>query len=358
MKGYFGILTIGGTTLTLALVCKRSKQVRAKSIVPFSGILNGEFVDRQELPRIVAELIVETDAFSMQAREIFVAVPDVFVTVKTKEIISEFGFKKKVGIDSLLKADDFHESLEGYILHSHDLYHLIDDETAASSVIGKQARKVATMHSVILGCPHFAQALHESLSIQFTDIKFVPQALCDALYLLNQDIRDQTCTLVHFSMFDTTVIVVCGDGVLHIDTVPIGYAHVLNDLCIVKEICHDTAKTLIGHVCLSLNHEPGDMFEIKVENELKKFQKMEVCNIVKCRVEELAEELQVSIKSFDEKLFNRPVHIYGGYADSIKGTKLLLSKIFGAVADSALCPQSGMPACEDMALPAVKSFVV
>ena len=359
MRTYFAVLNVGGTKLSLDVLCKRTHKVWSRATIEYNGVLDGEFVDRAEFVNVLEDLLVEASTFDMNVKELVVVVPHVFSYCVTKNIETNFPSSRRLSQEALVQAKDFHDTMQLRIVHSTDLYHVLDENKVVGDVKGYVAKNVRTKHSVILADTEFIHVVQSSIGNQFNEVRFVSRPYVDAMYLLNDDVRDSTGTLVHFSMFDTAVSVVSGDGISHLVTIPIGFAHVINDLCIVKEIDHNVASVLCGLACLCVECNCDEVYEVRVGEEIRAFYKQEINEIIKCRVEELAEEVLSEISLFDDKLLksNHPVYIYGGYTDIIKGAKAVITEVLGTNVHIANDPLTKVPAGEGAVLAAVKRFL-
>jgi len=356
--------------MRLYILCKRTNKIFSMAVVSHEGIIGGEIVDRKKLVKAIEKVMIKSSARNLGVREIYIVVPHTFCTCKTKEIVTEFASKTRLRPEILKKADDFHEGLEGYIVQSSDLYHLLDGERAVTDVRSYMASQVVTMHSVLLCDIDFVEIMQEGLAGQFSFVKYIPQSLAESLYILSDEVRDKTSTLIDISGFETTIIVVCGDGILHKASIPIGTSNILDDLCIVKKLDYDSglAVILCDKACLSVECDCDEVYEIELivgwdknteKKEVRAFNKQEINAIISARLEEIAIEVLREIKLFDEKLLcdNHPMFLNRGFIRVIKGAKSLIERIIGRELEDAIDPLKAVPVSDETILSGVKKFI-
>ncbi|MCL2569775.1 MAG: hypothetical protein FWE16_01035 [Firmicutes bacterium] len=297
-------------------------QIRARSETDFGGIVNGEFVDTREglehaVQTTIYDVVRATDS---RLDKLCIGVPDVFCEVKTHDTFIQFDRPRRITKNDVKKL---HAQIPGYnnAIRTSHLFYRLDDGNPVIDAIGGVASKLSVNTSFILAEGYFTANIYQAIKgLPFNDIEFVPTALAKLLYLIDEEIRDKTCLLISADAFSTSVALVCGDGILNLNTFDIGYMHVLNDLCVVKDIDHIIATNLIKNAILSVDKKDTDVYVL----DDKKYSAPLVDEIIKARLMDVGDML-FSIMPREQM----PVFITGKLINEIKGSRVFLARHIG-----------------------------
>ena len=111
-------------------------------------------------------------------------------------------------------------------------------------------------------------------------------------------------TIIEIDQNETIVATILDERLHSLNSVPIGYSHLASDLCIVKKIDEDEAWEILKAIVVTLDGKCQDR------------------DIVKSRIEELAEEIIDYLKQL-------PVYLYGKEFNAIHGARNYLAQVLG-----------------------------
>ena len=306
------VLFFGGEKLSLVTAkpsVNGTFSVREMSEHAYSGIVNKEFVDTSELPKIFGQLISELNI--SRGGTLTIGVPSCFCKIKITQERLIFKKPKKI------TRHDIEEILNG----GRPVYFKVDNGFPILDAMGRIVKnKLEANVSHLAVDPHFFDIIYSCHDIidRFKKVVFLPIALAEANYLIDVHVRDKTCVLISSKMFTTSVTVVVGDQICALETLETGMAHVINEIILVKNSSYNFAKEIIK--------TPGVDAEVQ--------------DIVNARLEDMSEQIFSAIFSFDRNLFNRPFYICGGYIDAIPGAREIFEKTLGVKITQLFCPLS------------------
>ena len=161
----------------------------------------------------------------------------------------------------------------------------------------------------------------------FRETRFLAQIL-----ELGQSVKPMTralgCTFIYVGNSATTIATLVSDGMSAIYTTPIGYAHLVNDLVVVKKIDEAVARRLLKLAVVTLEPSPKDNYTFECMGKDWAFPVSAVNDIIKSRLEELAEELS-------DHIVQQPVILFGPEFNRVHGARNYLGQILGMNVKSA-----------------------
>jgi cell division ATPase FtsA len=189
------------------------------------------------------------------------------------------------------------------------VYYKVDGGSAVIDAVGFTASHLHVQLSRFIVSDAFlkpiAKALEKIVPSVFKRVEFLPVALAEAIYLIDQDIRDRTSVLISCGMFSTAVAVVTGDSLIALDSFDMGTVHAVNDISIVMHI--------------------GFMDALKLaESPMSKTR-----DIVDARLEDMAQQIRDIIEQADKKLFEKPFFLVGGEVSSALHAHGIFEKVLG-----------------------------
>lgn len=326
------VLYFGGNDITVSFVSNGVNNTfvdKAVHSVPYSGIVNGEFVDNTELQGVISRCVKET--FEKQpkfnADGLCIGVPSDFCRVEIFEAEKIFKRPSKItpkNVEQLLNSAK--STMEGFTpISRRAVYHKIDDGKPVIDAVGFTAKNsLATQISIISVSNEFIKTVGQAVARKFRRVEFLPLALAESLYLIDRDIRDSGAVLISFQTSSTSVMFSIGDSICSLSTDFQGSAHFINDVSIVMKKGYLEAKKMVAN--------PTD----------------KVKDIIMARLETLAEHLYSAIKSMDAKLFSKPHYICGELGDGMEGIVDFLSTALGVKVTKVACPLTDEPDLSDL----------
>ncbi|MCL2587630.1 MAG: cell division FtsA domain-containing protein [Firmicutes bacterium] len=128
--------------------------------------------------------------------------------------------------------------------------------------------------------------------------------------------------LIDVGLLDTSVAGVYGGRVDFIQTVPIGFSHLVNDLMVVKKIEAGLASAILSQAVVTLD-ETQDSYQFEFLERTQSFSVQMVNDILKSRIEELAEEIVHLVSP------GIPLYITGEDFLRVHGAKNYFAQILG-----------------------------
>lgn len=320
------VLYFGGDYLSLTIAKQSVNKTyikKAEARVPFGGIVNGEFVDVDELPSAFAGLIEKIG--STHLGTLTVGVPSCFVSVTSDE--QKLTFAKPHKITERDTAD--------LIGDGRAVYYRIDGDKPVINPVGS-----VVQHELLAGISYitisqsFCDVLRKfaAMTRAFKKINMIPVVLAEAKYQISQHTRDRTCVVISCKMLSTSVAAIMGDQIVAVETFHMGTAHVINDIMNFSHVDFATAK--------------ANYFGLKTTTA-------QMYPIAKARIDEIADQIRSIVKNIDNKLFERPFYILGGHIDAIVGCVEALEKSFGVTITPLVCPFTESNAPDKVSIDAV-----
>ncbi|MCL2846823.1 MAG: hypothetical protein FWE38_03980 [Firmicutes bacterium] len=349
MRDEFAILHFDGSKMAMAVGTRvgANFSIKRQANLDYSGILDGEFVEPAEMPGLLAQLTKKVTG-QLRTTTLTIEVPAMFCRVFVDTITDTFERPRRVtkrDIDRVMKRPNEHlaEAAGMVPVHMDIMYWQLDGARPQLNPDGATATELFAKRSVIFALESFVSIIRNALvGLPFTDVEFVPAPLSRALYLIDEESRDAGCRMLHCDMFSTTVVSVAGDNLSAIHTVPLGMAHVANDLCVVLECDYPVARGLMGALMLNLTPSDGDELDIAGE----RFDTQLVGDIVRARLSEIAEGILDA--TGDGKMY-----ICGGGISAIRGGRDFLSRELNIPLVQTFCPRTAMADAEDPAIHAI-----
>jgi len=284
-------LYFGGDYISLTIAKRaigRAYVKKAYAKEPYSGIVDGEFVNLGELGMVLDNLVARVNP--SKGMKLVVGVPACFCDVHV--VTAKSTFKKPTKL---------HRSEIDVLLNGGSaIFYKIDGGARIIDATGHIANKEVEAHisHTEISSVFSLAVKHSTLSKHFQKINLVPEILCEARYLVDQHLRDRTAVLISTKMFYTTVAAVAGDEILAMQTIFMGSAHVVNDISLILNLGYEEAKA-------KYDSYSGD--------------ETGVYTIIRARLDDMCEQILSVINNMDKNLLTRPILLCGGHADAIKG---------------------------------------
>jgi cell division ATPase FtsA len=279
----------------------------------YSGIIDSEFADKENFSltfaRVVAELARQVGNTSMPDI-LYVAVPNEFCRVETKENSTTFRYPARIGrqhLKDLVAEIDF-DTNGAEIISQNPLYYTVDGtDDAMLDVRGIKTEKLSVVCNTV-SVPHEFQAC-----IPVSNARFVSVAESE-LFMLPVTSRDAGCTIIRSDFFSTSVSHIIGDGITYLSHFDMGPGYIVNELAESFQLDYDTAMKLLWTATPTVQMGPEDNYTVSgrvIPGAI-------VNNIITKRIGEFGERLA----GLD---MARVVYITGGNLNDIYGVRNMLS---------------------------------
>jgi cell division ATPase FtsA len=301
----------------------------------YGGIVGTEFAGAQALAGTLASALREAvSGGKSKIDKLYIGVPGVFCDCTVKGTVLNFARPRRVDARDIREmfADVTLGDATRTVINKSAVWYKLDDGRPVISASGAVAKKVQAQISMISCMNSFINTVKNCLAgVPVRRIEFIASALAEPLYLIDEETRDKTCVLISTSMFATSVAVASGDGLIYLKSFDQGIAHAANDVSIVLDVDFEIARSLVNEAVISVKMREHDNYEITYEGKRMKFSADTVNDIIKSRMEVIAENIQRLLKSADPQIItNAPIFICGGYLDAVGGARDFLSHAVGA----------------------------
>ena len=329
------VLFFGGEIISVTLATEGvngTHIVKGRGEYFYSGIVNGDFVDPDELGAVFAACIKDAykTAKNFNVNKIYVGVPPYFTSAAISSAEITYPKPRKITV----------KDIQHLLCGGRAIYYKIDNGNAIIDALGYTAHRLEAQISRLVIKDSFIKQVGAALAgTRLSKAEFIPTVLAEAVYLIDEEIRDSACVLISCGMFTTSVAVIAGDELASIATFEMGLAHAINDVSIVMKISYPRAKEMVTDPNLFI--KGGTVKEI-----------------IKARLEDMAERIYGVINKIDKKLFKKPFYICGGYVDAFPGARELFEKAFDVQITHGVCPYTEKNIPDDITRDAVINFAL
>ncbi len=343
----FAVIDFGSSKIVL-LVGFRTKDgihVIAKSETEYEGFMEGEFLAPEHLSEIVSRLIGEVEkTTTKRITKLYVGVPDEMLVPVVKE--SELVFRRP----SRIKEKHLTQLVEdvdlSFVPESHEVISIVpisyslDQGAALLDLDRAVASKITAFLSIIAAEKNFLYFIQQLMQgVGVAEIEYLPTCLASAMNLIEDKDQKNGAILVDVGNVVTSVASVFNSGIVELKTFTSGGGFITSDLMSVLKINYFEADQLKRKTVLSMEATKDDYYEIFRDSKLVKFYSNTVNNIVRARVENIAEHLLSCIESFDSEINeDTKIYITGGGLGYIMGAMDVVAQVIGHKVQLA-CPK-------------------
>lgn len=334
-----------GTSKIVTLIADHSGTQRCDivgaGIAPYDGYLEDGWNNPGELNEKILASINDVEQISRRkVREINVGVPGMFTRVYATEV--RIALK---GTDPSVSSRDVREAFAqaeekldlknamGVVVHSSPAWFMVDNGKKTLEPVGLKGRELTALISFVVADEFFVDEVNARLTnLGFTVSGFYSTAAGESMLFLPEDDRDRTAVLIDIGYIATDVMVVEGDALMFLKTIPFGGGDIAADLAIGLDIPMNEAEDKIKRTYVYNIDSPGETYELSGIDGRKprSFTRKEVSEIIEARVDEIAEEIQKTLDNSGLQLGSwSSVYLTGGGLILNKGGKEYLAGKLG-----------------------------
>ena len=313
-----------GTSKMVVLVAETGGKPRCDIIgagtMPYDGYMDGQWNDPDRLNENIAATVRKAeDQAHTRIREIKVGVPGEFSTVKTVEAkVTLQGSDPRVtekDIDELFSmADSELGDVRGSVIHRSPAWFVVDDGKKTLEPVGMHGYELRVMLSYVIADQFFIEDVAERFSsLGITVTGWYSSLVGQAMLFVPAEERDRVSVLVDMGYLSTEVMVVEGDAITYLKTIPMGGGHMAADLAYGLEVSLECAEQVKRAYIYGLS-AGQPTFEVTEKNgENKTFPRETVEKVLEPRTEEICEAVRDAIKESGVKLSKwSPIFLTGG----------------------------------------------
>ena len=336
LKEYFTFLNFQATSIELIVASKivnDNIKIIASATSDYAGYIDGKFLDEDGLENsiITAKEKLESN-LGKKIKSIYVGVPAEFCNYALKNLKASYPNKiviKKKNIQDLFESIDDNEVAEDYtVISKSPIYYVLDSvqtmdpEFAYSKNLGVKA-------SLILAKKSFITTISDILDrAGVKSFEYVPVMLAIGITLLPESVRQIGAIIINFDYVSTSIFSIMGDGIVDLKTFAVGDGHITADLCEVMKLNYFNIQKLKKQIILTLQSNPMDNYEIKDDsNNIVKVNASLANEVVKARLDSIAETLDKLLINFQYKQEDGPIYITGTGITYLKGVENYMTNV-------------------------------
>lgn len=344
-KGAVAVIDFGSSTINVVIAergVNNTFNILGRSEMEYSGYLNGEFLNEEELYQVLGYSIENAESScGFKMTEVYVGVPGEFTSVVLKKPTLTFEGKRKitdVEIDELFESGDtFKDHPEFILINRSPIYYIGDDGRLLIDARDVKTAKLSGQLSYVLAKRRFTDIVSQILmQYDFKRIEFVSSCLAESLYLLDAYSRDRYAVLLDIGYTTSTFMVIRGEGVLYMKSFPVGGAHIAADLYECFSVPFHIAEDLKRKISLTFAVGENDKYEVVAKDMTYTFDARQAHDVVEARLDHIASLINKCVKACDVEF---PSYINfkltGGGISYIRGAKEYLGRAIGKNIDLA-----------------------
>ncbi len=336
-KKQVAVIDIGSSKIT-AGICERGINktfiIKGKFSFDYDGFGLDGFYDVNQFTKTLENAVQSLkDSVGSKLSTIYVGVPSAFTKVVVKNSQISFSKKKKIATEDINALFDsaFLVPSESYALINRSaIVYELDDFRQLANPIGNYSEILKGRLSFVLCENEFynlVKSTCQNLGVQ--KVECVSSALCEALYLIEAEVRDRIALLVDVGYITTTLMVIQGDGIIMQKTFDYGGGYITGLFAERFELDFADAEKLKRKVNLSARRS-ADSFETIDENSNRYLNYLEIKETAKLSLDTLCENIAETIQNFGYVLPDYvPLLITGGGISFIRGAKEHVSNRLG-----------------------------
>ena len=337
------VIDFGSSTINVVIAergVNNTFNIYGKCEVEYSGYLDGEFLNVDELYHIVGHAMEDAERQSgIKSTEVFVGVPGEFTSVVLKQPSLSFDNKLKITdseVEELFELGDvFKNHPEFLLINRSPIFYLTDDGRYLIDPRNVKSKTLTGQLSYVLAKRTFTDVVSEVfLRYGIKRIEFVSSCLAESIYLIDAYSRDRYAVLLDIGYTTTSVMVIRGEGLLYLKSFPMGGAHITADLYECFEVPFAIAEELKRKISLTFAVTEKDKYEVIQRDKTYTFDAGKAHKIVEARIDEIAILIQKCLKACNVEF---PSYINfkltGGGISYMRGSKEYLGRAIGKNVD-------------------------
>lgn len=298
----------------------------------YSGFLDGQFLQPDELHRVFAEAIRGACKDEMPEK-ITVGLPGEFCTTVVRDVQMSLGRRRKILEQDITEMHNNGElkisMIDCTTINIQAITYMLDGTSRTLNPEGMIAQSFAGRISYTL-CPNSIVQLIESVlkSIGIKEVEYCSSVLAESLFLFDDVQRDKGIVLIDCGYLTTSVAIIKGDGLLAHYSFSAGGAHISADINMHMNVPYDIAEILKQEIKLSLSFKEDDNYEIRKDHIIYRYNAVIVNAIATERIRAIGSTVFQALSNH-HKTQNFDVYVTGGGISFMRGAKDILCKVLG-----------------------------
>jgi cell division protein FtsA len=359
-----------GTATTKVLVAKKlpdQKDLEVLSLVeePSFGVRKGVVFNTDNVTEIAQVALKKAEEESGRK------IDSVYVNIGGSHIFSTFchGLVSVSRADKKIPQEDVERVLQAAqtaslissnkeILKTLPKDFIVDGQSGLKDVVGMEGMRLeADVLAVGVFSPYLKNLTRAVSNADFQINDITPSILASARAVLKRKEKELGVALVEIGAGTTGIAVFTEGELVHVTVLPIGSAHITNDIAVGLKIDVDLAEKIKIEFGNCLHRGSDKKEKIELEDEFLVFSHKEVADIVASRVAEIFSEVNKELKNISKQ-----GHLPGGLVLTGGGAKLPKITELARKELKLHCrigkPQGFSPAQDDISLATVCGLVL
>ena len=330
-----------GTSKIVALVAvtggRQSCDIISAGTSTYEGYVNGRWISPDTLNEAISTAIREAESQPKERiRSVRVGVPSGFCRVRTTEAKVELqGSDPQVrpeDVDKLIeRATEQLGNVNGTIIQKSPAWFVIDDGKKTMEPTGVRGYELRGMVAFIIADSYFMEDVtnrFNALDIQVEG--FVSSVYGQAMLFVPQEERDRIAVLVDIGYLTTDVMIVEGEAITYLKSIPMGGADIAVDLSTGLNIQFSSAEQIKRAYVYGLSAGQPSFDALDENNAAVTLARDQVERVLEPRAEEICEAVRNAIAESGVNLSKWSwVYLTGGGLAINRGGRDFLSAKLG-----------------------------
>lgn len=300
----------------------------------YAGYYEGEFLEEDKLFETFQKAINDAQSSAnLIIDKVYVGVPAGFCQCKTKTIVQSFGQRIKLreeDLQTIYQGADDNSNENLVLLSCSPIMFVLDDGRKVFDACGQRTSRISATLSFVYAEKQFIEKINSLIKqLGISSVEYLSSTLCESLYLLPKERREEKAILIDCGYIETSVAVIKGDGLLDLKSFAIGGGHISADLSQCLGITFNEAEQLRKQLILSVVPSDSDDYELARNGTNYPISMRKANEITSARLEMMAGLIKKCVCYDGQELPAIPYYITGGGISYTKGAKDILSGYLG-----------------------------
>lgn len=333
------VLDVGSEKLTVYVgerTVNGTFNIKGTGEALYEGFKGGEWLDPNGLFDAVEKACTGAmRGLGTKFRKLYVGVPGEFTAVVTKEVGFALDKTRKIrdcDLDELFKTGDTFEDNPRFVtINCSAIYYVLDGNRRLIEPRGMLSSKLKALLSYVLCERTFTETFDNILrKLGFSEVEYISACWAESMLLFEAEQRDKSVLLLDVGYITSNVMLVRGDGLLHLSSFSCGGGNIAGDLTMQMNIPFVQANLIRQKLNLSVLPSEEDKYSLLTRNGEVSYSMADVNELARARVEYIARIVQKCIERCEYECPSyQPIYVTGGGLANIRGTREILSTILG-----------------------------
>ena len=339
----FAGLDIGSSFIRVVVAQKDEVSSKPRVIglgtAPSAGLRRGLIVDADEVAKVAARAIEDAERMAdTSIDKVYVAVGGAHISaLPSRGVVAVARADGRIGEEDVNRVIDAAQAIalsqNREIIHAIPKEFRVDGEGGMKNVVGMSGVRLEVDSVLITGASPFLRNLERALEmLDLRPQEFIPSSIATARAVLTPRHKELGVMLLDIGGTTTDIAVFEEGSCMHVSVIPIGGAHITNDIAIGLKTSLDVAERIKNDFGSALPSSITKRDIINVADldprESGEFSRKAVAEIIEARLEEIFDLANEELKKIERsRMLPAGVVISGGTA-ALPGILELAKKSF------------------------------